>query len=156
MRDIVITRLSPADSARLSKLLMSDDPVYGQYFLPFPINQESLEARLKATVNDRYWGLLFGDELVGFFMLRGFDEGYQRPSFGVYIARRFSRQGLSKLALEYSMNWCRLNGIHAMMLKVHPDNKYAGQGYEKAGFKFIEVCPRTGQNVMEKRWDEGE
>ena len=85
-------------------------------------------------------------------MLRGFDEGYQRPSFGVYIDQQYANKGLSKLALDYCISWCRLHDTPALMLKVHPDNLFAIRAYQKAGFGFVEVCPRTGHHLMEIRW----
>lgn len=151
MQDVIITRLSPEDALSLSELLNRDDTHYEKYFFPFPKDKESLETRLRSAVKDRYWGLVFREILAGFFMLRGFDEGYNRPSFGVYIAKEFSNRGLLKLTLEYSTSWCRLNNINAIMLKVHPDNKHALECYKKAGFGFIESCPQTGHSVMEKQ-----
>lgn len=156
MNDLVIEQLTPADASTLLGLLTADDRDYRQYFIPFLTDIMNLEERLSSVSEDRYWGLWLGGMLIGFFMMRGFDEGFQRPSFGVYIASAYSGKGLLKLALEYAMSWCRLNGIKVMMLKVHPDNKRGRQAYEKAGFKFVEVCPRTGHAIMEKRWDEDE
>jgi RimJ/RimL family protein N-acetyltransferase len=89
---------------------------------------------------------------LAFFMLRGFDDGFERPSFGVYIAEAFANRGLAKLALQYALVWCRLNHVAAVMLKVHPENHYARRVYEQAGFRFTEVCPRTGHDILEKRW----
>ncbi len=85
-------------------------------------------------------------------MLRGFDDGYTRPSFGVYIAERYTQRGLATLALHHALSWCRWNQIPAVMLKVHPDNRYARQTYERAGFQIVEPCPRTGHLILEKRW----
>jgi RimJ/RimL family protein N-acetyltransferase len=85
-------------------------------------------------------------------MLRGWDEGFDRPSFGVYIAEEFSRRGLSKLALQYALSWCRLNDVSAVMTKVHPDNTSAQLVYEQAGFEFIGMCPEIGHRILEKRW----
>lgn len=155
MNDLLIARISPKDGSAWSELLTSDDDDYRRYFIPFATDRESLEERLQSAREDRYWGLWFGGNLAGFFMMRGFDEGYKRPSFGVYIARSYSGKGLSKLALEYCMNWCRMNDIDAMMLKVHPDNRYARHTYEKAGFNIVGPCERTGHVVMEKRWETG-
>ncbi|MFZ4855382.1 MAG: GNAT family N-acetyltransferase [Desulfuromonadaceae bacterium] len=152
MNDLDVTRLSPADSSALSLLLTADCNDYSRYFIPFAADTKSLEERLGSVREDRYWGIWFDSNLVGLFMMRGFDEGYQRPSFGVYIACAFSGKGLSKFALYYSMNWCRMNNIGAMMLKVHPDNIYAKQTYTKAGFTVIDTCPRTGHSIMEKTW----
>lgn len=156
MKELVVVRLLPSDADSLSALLTGDDREYGRHFIPFEADRESIEARLGAARDDRYWGIRFGDELAGFFMLRGFDEGYRRPSFGVYVSRAFSRRGLSKLALDHSMCWCLLNGIRSVMLKVHPENVHARKTYEKAGFRFVEACPATGHDMMEKRWDHEE
>jgi len=155
MQDLIIKRLFPEDAEHLSRLLTDDDSAYGRFFTPFASDAKSLSATLASVKQDRFWGLWFNETLAGFFMLRGFDEGYLRPSFGVYISPNFSRRGLSKLALEYSMSWCRLNGILKLMLKVHPDNTFAKKTYEQSGFRFLEVCPRTGHNIMEKTWDGG-
>ncbi|WP_223910680.1 GNAT family N-acetyltransferase [Geobacter sp. AOG1] len=152
MKDIQINRLVPSDAPALSKLLTTDDNVYRQYFIPFPADFNSLEVRLGTVREDRYWGIWYGGNLAGFFMMRGFDEGYQRPSFGVYIAQAYSRKGLSGFALDYCMCWCRVNSIETMMLKVHPDNHYARQTYEKAGFSALGICHRTGHTIMEKSW----
>jgi RimJ/RimL family protein N-acetyltransferase len=156
VNDLRISRLAPADASALSGLLTADDKDYQQYFIPFPTGIKELEERLELVREDRYWGMWFESNLVGFFIMRGFDEGYQRPSFGVYIARAYSRKGLSGLALGYCMSWCRMNNIGAMMLKVHPNNRYARQTYERAGFTVIDTCSRTGHTIMEKRWSEAE
>lgn len=154
MKRLTISRLTCSGAPDLSKLLSTGRPEYSRYFTPFSTDEKSIAERLKNAKHDQYWGMRFGGRLVGFFMLRGFDEGYERPSFGVYVAERYSNLGLSKLALQYSLSWCRLNDIPSVMLKVHADNKYARRVYEQAGFKFIEKCPRSGYDVMEKRWDE--
>lgn len=153
MQELVISELSPADANSLSHLLTADEEDYGQYFMPFSADPASLEIRLREAEEDRYWGLWFGAELAGFFMLRGFDEGYQRPSFGVYISGKYSNRGLSRLALDFSMGWCRLNGVDSMMLKVHPDNRFARRSYEKAGFRRLEICSKTGHDVMVRFWE---
>ena len=152
MNDLYVLKLLPADASPLSGLLTADNHVYQQYFIPFPTDIKSLEKKLESIREDRYWGMWFESKLVGFFMMRGFDEGYQRPSFGVYISSVYSGKGLSGLALDYCMSWCRVNKIETMILKVHPDNRYARQAYEKAGFTVIETCSHTGHTIIEKSW----
>jgi RimJ/RimL family protein N-acetyltransferase len=153
MNDLRIAKLTCADALALSNLLTHDDAGYGEFFTPFPTELESVEVMLKSTKDDCYWGLWFGTTLVGFFMLRGFDEGYARPAYGVYIAKSFANKGLSKVALDYSICWCRLNGVRALMLKVHPDNTIAKRSYVNAGFKFVETCLNTGHHVMQIDWE---
>lgn len=152
MNDLLLSRLSAADAAILSSLLATDENEYQQYFIPFATDIKSLEERLGSTREDRYWGIWLEAVMIGFFMLRGFDEGYKRPSFGVYVACEYSCKGLSQFALDYCISWCRLNKIEAIMLKVHPDNLHARHTYEKAGFTVQGTCAQTGHIVMEKRW----
>lgn len=151
--NITIFPLAPSDSKELSTVLLSQNDEYSQYFSPFDFTHQSLEEILIKAVNDRYWGIRCGNSLAGFFMLRGIDDGYERPSFGVYIREQFSRRGLGKLALHYALSWCRINNIKSVMLKVHPENIHAQRIYTDAGFKFLEVCPQTGHNVFERHWE---
>jgi RimJ/RimL family protein N-acetyltransferase len=151
--DLEISSLDPGDAASLSELLCSDPPDYSQYFVPFESSDsECLFRILSEAEHDRYWGIHADSFLGGMFMLRGFDEGYERPSYGVYIGKQFTNNGLSKLAICYALSWCRLNNVGAVMLKTHPENEYARRVYESAGFQFLEMCPRTGHRVYELRW----
>jgi hypothetical protein len=119
MNDIHVKRLSKADASVLSRLLTADDNDYRKFFIPFASDIKSLEKRLESARDVHYWGKNY---MLGLFMMRGFDEGYQRPSLGGYVAQAYSGKALSRFALDYSMNWCLVNNIGAMMLKVHPDN----------------------------------
>jgi RimJ/RimL family protein N-acetyltransferase len=154
MKDLQIRPLGLEDAETLSALMTSGDVGYSGYFLPFETSADSLARRLAEARKDRYWGVWFDRNLAAFFMLRGFDEGYHRPSFGVYIGQTYADRGLSRLAINYAISWCQLNGVAALMLKVHPDNRFARRSYEKAGFKDIGICPNTGHLVMELRWAE--
>ncbi len=82
-------------------------------------------------------------------MLRGFDEGYERPSFGVFVAERFAGRGLARRALEESVKWCGQNGVAEMMLKVYRENTAALRIYEEAGFAIAES--HGNEVVMTKR-----
>lgn len=150
--DLTIFPLQPRDSAELAALLAAELPAYIEHFTPFAFDADSLAARFAAARRNRYWGIRVGEKLVGFFMLRGFDEGYARPAFGVYVASAFASRGLAKLALHFSLAWCRCNGIPAVMLKVAPDNVHARRIYAEAGFTDAGLCPRTGHQTMEFRW----
>lgn len=147
---MTISELEIGDCDELSSLILSDPLDYRRNFTPFSFQIDDLKERINNSQKDRYWGIRYGKELIGFFMLRGFDEGYERPSYGVYISKRFANHGLSKLALRFALSWCRLNQVPSIMLKVHPDNIYARHTYEKAGFKFLEVCPMIGHDIFEK------
>jgi hypothetical protein len=108
----------PKDGSALSELLTSDDDDYCQYFIPLhPIGKVRRKG-FNRQGRIATWTLVWRQP-GGFFMMRGFDEGisvlHSACTLPVHIRGR-----ASKLALEYCMNWCRMNDIDAMMLKVHP------------------------------------
>ncbi|HEG43168.1 MAG TPA: N-acetylneuraminate synthase [Phycisphaerales bacterium] len=150
--DVEIFELTQKDCAELSEMFTQGSAEYGKFFTPFDsYDQCHLAGIIGEAKRDRYWGMRCGKRLAGFFMLRGFDEGYERPSFGAYVSETFANNGLGKQALQYALNWCRLNKISSVMLKVHPDNKLAIGIYEQAGFEPVEVSSGTDNNIFEKR-----
>lgn len=147
-----LAELRSEDAADLAALLTGDGPEYGRYFVPFASYEPAaLAERLDAARRDRYWGFWQERRLIGFFMLRGFDDGFARPSFGVYIASDVAGQGLASRALAEAIDWCNRHGVKALMLKVHPDNTPALQAYLRAGFSAFDTCPRTGHTMMQKQ-----
>jgi len=151
VKDLSITPLQPLDSPALAALIAAEPPGYLQHFTPFDFAADRLHQLLTAVQQDRFWAVRVADQLAGFFMLRGWDDGFARPSFGIYISSQFSGRGLARLALQYSLTWCRLNDVAAVMLKVDPTNEPARRLYLNAGFTDLDVCPRTGHQIMEKR-----
>lgn len=148
---IEITVLKPSEAGKLARLIHSQSPDYVQYFHPFPFDETSLAQRLADAKGDYYRGIYVDEVLAGFFMLRGFDEGYERPSFGVFVAREFAGRGLARMALLESLRWSREQQINAVMLKVHPQHPGARKLYETVGFSEVGVCERTGCLMMEWR-----
>ena len=148
-----IRPLTHQDVEGLVKLLTSQRLEYLQHFHPFVFSREGVRDELLQVAKDQYWAIWNGSILVGFFMLRGMDAGYQRPSFGVMIDEGHSGQGLARLALEHALQWCRTQNIRRVMLKVAPDNYRALRAYLKAGFVAIDTCKQTGQRIMEASLD---
>lgn len=136
INDLVIRRVTEADSHRVSSMLLGQRQDYLKHFHPFPFDEVTLFSNFSAAKTDRYWMINLGNSFAGFFMLRGLDAGYETPSFGVVIAENYCGFGLSALSLNYSISWCAANRIRKIMLKVHPDNLKAKKIYE--GFGFIQ------------------
>ena len=134
-KSVEITELGTEQAGTLSRLLLASDKNYTQYFIPFSFDENSIKKILGRAKNDKYFGVFISKELVGFYMLRGFDDGYDIPSYGIWIAEKFSGLGLSKLTLQHTISYCKINGIKKIMLKVHPDNSIAKKTYERYGFK---------------------
>jgi RimJ/RimL family protein N-acetyltransferase len=133
-----IRPLTPLEAGEVSRMLTASRPEYAAHFHPFEFDEDSVRAQLDQARKDRYWAIRYGGDLAGFFMLRGFDVGYERPAFGVFVAERFAARGLARRALAAATQWCEQNSIREMMLTVNPRNAAARRIYEEAGFVVVE------------------
>jgi RimJ/RimL family protein N-acetyltransferase len=147
--DPEIAPLSPPEAGELSAILKASSPEYIAHFNPFAFDEETVRTQLLRARRDRFWGLRVGGKLAGFFMLRGFDEGYERPAFGVFIAEQFAGRGLARTALAEATKWCTENGVQEMMLTVYRENVAAVRVYEEAG--FVATDPGAAKFIMTKR-----
>jgi RimJ/RimL family protein N-acetyltransferase len=130
-----IRPLAAADLAPLSKLLLGQRPEYIAHFHPFAFDETTLSAQFSNATRDRFWTLWSDAALAGFFMMRGLDAGYTRPSFGIFVAEEFSGHGLARAALRHSLEWAASENIPVVMLTVHGDNQRAVAIYKDAGFQ---------------------
>jgi RimJ/RimL family protein N-acetyltransferase len=142
-----IRPLETSDTAALSEFLTAQDCDYIQLFAPFDFGVETIRALLARKQEDAFFGIFWQERLAAFFMLRGWDEGYGIPAYGVVVDQQLSGRGLGQLTLEYSKAYCRLRGCRKIMLKVHPLNLAARHIYEKAGFVQTGVDPKN-QNLV--------
>ena len=132
--DLTINKLDKRFSSEISALLRKESPDYSKYFVPFTFDSDTIYRILDNLKKDSFWGIFVVDKLVGFYMLRGFDEGYDIPSYGVWISKEYSNKGLSKFTLQHASSYCKINQIKKIMLKVHPGNTAAKTTYENFGF----------------------
>ncbi|MBI5162523.1 MAG: GNAT family N-acetyltransferase [Magnetospirillum sp.] len=140
--------LAIADAPALAALLAAHLPAYMRGFFPFAFDARIIAALLAEAHADRYWAIEVEDTVAGLVMLRGFDSGYARPSFGVAVAEAHAGAGLGRAALNHALDWCRRNGVAEVMLKVADDNAPALRLYQQAGFRPGERCPQTGQRIF--------
>ena len=150
MPALSISPLRPDDAHKLAAMLQDNGPEYMRYFAPFAFDEQTICRILTQARRDHYWGLWDDDVIAGFFMLRGLDEGYQVPAYGVCVARSHAGRGLLRLTVAYALSWCALNGISELMLKVHPDNVVARRTYEKHGFFPQGVDARNGHLIFRR------
>jgi len=137
------------DAAALETMMRSETSDYMVDFLAFAEGGALIRQQTESC-RDSFMSLCADGSLAGFFCLRGLDAGYARPSFGVYVAGRFARQGLGRFALNEALRLCVENEIPSVMLKVAPTNRRARLLYENAGFIPFGQCADTGHDMMEK------
>lgn len=132
---------------------LSNQPFeYRKDFHPFQDESiEHLHLLMSQNTKDRYYKICLNKIWVAFYMLRGWQEGFDRPSFGLLVGHQYANKGLGKLCLQAALTECRLLEIQEIMLKVSPNNNYANQIYRKAGFEFYSLCENTGHHILVKQ-----
>jgi len=142
-----IVSLSLSHVVDLTEAYVNAPPCYSQYFTPFSFDVETLTELLTKKRLDLYFAIVKCKSVAGFYMLRGFDQGYEIPAYGVWIAPSFSGSGLALMTLNHAVVTCKALGCQAIMLKVHPNNLHAKAIYEKYGFKQVNSDVRNGNIV---------
>lgn len=145
-----IKRITVNQSQELTNLLQNSDEEYSKYFIPFPFDLKTISEILSNAINDQFYGIYVECTLVGFYMLRGFDAGFEVPSYGVWISKDYSSKGISKLTLQHAISICKINNIKKLILKVHPDNLVAKNIYENFGFIYQGIDSRIGHLIYYK------
>jgi GNAT superfamily N-acetyltransferase len=119
------------------------------WFHPHPFTPEEA-ARISAlTGQDLYCVALYGDRVLAYGMLRGWDEGYEVPSLGIAVAAEARGTSLARSFMLYLHSCARLRGSPAIRLKVYRENQRAHRLYQSLGYQFagcqagqlVGVCP---------------
>lgn len=149
MRGLRVHDLGPGDGAALAAFLEQQPAEYRRDFLPFrDEGAEALEEILAAKRRDLFRAVLFDELWVAYYQLRGWDQGYERPAFGVLVSHDHGGRGLGGYCLTAALTECRLLGVASCMLKVAPTNERAAQLYLRHGFRFESTCPVTGHAIL--------
>lgn len=106
-----------------------------KFFHPFPLNDETITKILGAD-KDIYHFIKDGNKVIGMFMLRGWDEGYRIPSFGMIVHPEYRGKGLGTFMLKEAIDICKKLKCQKIRLTVDRDNKIAINMYKRIGFKF--------------------
>lgn len=115
---------------------VSLDPALN-FFSPHPFTSEKAhEISCLYKGNDLYIGLWVENKLVGYGLLRGWDEGYLVPSLGIYLSEKVRGKGIGSRFLSNLHEIALNKGAKKVMLKVLQENGQAKKLYEKAGYIF--------------------
>lgn len=152
MRNLLIRDLTVADAAHLSTWLNEQPPAHTQYFRPFPFDSKTLDQMLDHAQEDRYIGFFAGrrQSLAALLLVRGWDAGYEVPSYGILVDHNHLRCGWGKLSVAVAEQVARLMGATKLMLKVHPDNAPALQLYAATGWDYVRPDPQSDTMIFEK------
>src|SRR5262245_34786035 len=71
------------------------------HFHPHPFTAEEAERRANFSGQDLYYVLWDGGVVLGYGMLRGWDQGYEVPSIGIAVDPRLKGQGMGRMFMEF-------------------------------------------------------
>jgi ribosomal protein S18 acetylase RimI-like enzyme len=131
--------LAPEDAPVLAALFaeLAADEEAVRSFHPHALDDAAADEIAHYSGRDVYLGSFAQDRAVGYAMLRGWDEGYEIPSFGVAIAPAWRDRGVGSDLLAECVRLARERGAETLMLKVHRDNERARDWYRSVGFEVV-------------------
>lgn len=141
-----IRPLEPDDAAAVSVFMRSQSSKYLRFFYAFGADESEIAGILSAAGKDIYSGVFWQNNLVGVFMLRGWDAGFDVPSFGVLIDENYRGGAFMRLTLDAAKLICRLSGAKRLMAKIHPDN-VSPRGARRLGLQQTGVEESTGNII---------
>jgi RimJ/RimL family protein N-acetyltransferase len=135
--NVSVRRLVPSDAQALAELFagIATDPA-AALFHPHPFTMEKAHEIANWSRQDIYLGLFMNGALQGYGMLRGWDEGYDVPSLGIYLGPGTRGVGLARVFMQELHDWARKAGARRVRLKVYPDNTRALAVYRAMGYCF--------------------
>lgn len=125
--------LEPALSAFFADL--ASDPE-AERFHPHPFTPGEAAGRCRYQGADVYCVAVAAGRILGYGMLRGWDEGYAVPSLGIAIHARARGIGLGRALMAYLHSEAARRGAERIRLKVYPDNAVAVALYRSLGYEF--------------------
>jgi ribosomal protein S18 acetylase RimI-like enzyme len=125
------------------RMLFSDNcvPAVTAAFDPFELTAEAARRIALEPRRDEYFVARGPDGLVAMSMLRGFDEGFEVPSFGVFVDHRHHGEGIGRRLTTWTVEEARRRGHPAVRLSVYASNVGALGLYRSLGFEERERNP---------------
>ncbi len=143
---LTIRRLVPNDEKALAVFFtkIASDPA-SSGFHPHPLDDAQARKIARWAGRDIYVGAFRSGRLVGYGMLRGWDDGWQVPSLGICLLPSMRGKGLSVPLMQEMHDLARREGAERVRLKVYSQNNAAIRLYQRFGYVF--VSEEAGQLV---------
>jgi ribosomal-protein-alanine N-acetyltransferase len=119
----------------LTELACADEE---QYFHPHSFTSEELNKIISHCEQDIYVALVRGSQILGYGMLRGWDEGFSVPSLGIAISSKMQGQGLGRALMEFLHAAARMKGANQVRLACYKQNLRAMSLYQSLGYAFVD------------------
>jgi len=108
------------------------------FFSPHPMDADSIRKIAALDGRDLYYLLIEQGKILGYGMLRGWDEGYQTPSLGLAIHPSARGQGLGRILMDILHFLAARSGAEKVRLRVLAKNYKALGLYKSLDYFFDE------------------
>jgi [ribosomal protein S18]-alanine N-acetyltransferase len=107
-----------------------------RWFHPHPLDEAGARAACAGATADLHYVLSSGDDILGYGLLRGWEDGYEVPSLGIAVHPDAQGRRLGTLLMHFLHAAARDRGAPRVRLRVHPENNRARRLYERLGYQF--------------------
>jgi ribosomal-protein-alanine N-acetyltransferase len=151
---LTIREVGERDGDLLACLFEDNDrPEVTTHFHPFPLTSQTARDLTCGQHRDRFYVAISDGQFVGFTMLRGWDEGFEVPSFGVFVDHRHHGKGIGRELTEFAIAEARRLGCESVRLTVHASNDrgvhiYKSLGFEEAHREPVLKAGRPDQKIV--------
>lgn len=116
----------------------------GKFFSPHSTDEETLRMRAVYTGQDLYLLLVERQRVLGYGLLRGWDEGYSIPSLGIALHSSVRGTGFAPALMAFLHAEACHRGAIKVRLRVHAENSRAIALYARLGYEFTSDSDRKG------------
>lgn len=110
-----------------------------KFFHPHSFDAEFINELCFNEHDDLYYFLCNNVEIIGYGMLRGWEQGYKIPYLGIYISPYYrGKCGISKMFMNFLHCAASIKGAETIRLKVYKDNDKAINLYKSLGYTILD------------------
>ena len=115
-----------------------DEIVEDVFFHPHEFTLDKAHELSNYAGKDCYYIALDQEDVVGYGMLRGWEEGFEIPSLGIIVGKKARGCGLGRTFMHFLHKQAIEHGADSVRLTVKKENKIAKSLYESLGYVFSE------------------
>lgn len=108
------------------------------FFHPHDFSEQTAREICNYAGRDLYYLAIFDRTVIGYGMLRGWDEGYDIPSLGIAVHPDYRGRKVGLSLMNFLHTAAVLRNAPAIRLKVYQDNAKAVRLYTQLGYSFEE------------------
>lgn len=109
-----------------------------KFFHPHELSYSGLLKEISDNPKNYYVFFMDIDNILGYGMLRGWQEGYEIPNLGIMVDITRRRTEISKELMWHLESGAQIKGARKIRLTVYKENLAAIYLYDKLGYKFID------------------